>query len=369
MSKKLTQEEFVSRSNTIHNNKYEYTNVVYVNGRVKVKIKCPEHGVFEQMPKTHLRGSGCKKCSLEELHKSLTHNKQTFIDQAIQIHQDRFSYNLVEYVNARTKVRIICKTCNNIFEQTPEVHLRGNGCPSKLCRKSAKDDTQSFVEKATKIHNGIYDYSLVQYVDSLKNVNIICNIHGVFSQKPNKHLQGQGCKKCGGYYQYDTTEFITKAKDIHGEKYDYGLVEYTKARSKIQIKCIIHNIVFELVAFKHLQGRGCPECSKSISKPEIEWLDALNIPTEYRGHKQNFRLSNGKLIKPDAYDPTIKTVYEFYGDYWHGNPDVYDHNNMNEIAKKTFGELYQNTIDRQTMIKEAGYKIVYIWENDWKQYD
>ena len=67
----------------------------------------------------------------------------------------------------------------------------------------------------------------------------------------------------------------------------------------------------------------------------------------------------------DGYDKKTNTIYEFLGDYYHGNPEKYECSKYNPTCHKTFGELYENTIKKFQKLKECGYIIKYIWENDW----
>lgn len=109
-------------------------------------------------------------------------------------------------------------------------------------------------------------------------------------------------------------------------------------------------------------GRGCPRCSgSSISKISQQWLDSLNIPDLKREHY----IKDLKL-KVDGYDPETEGVYEFLGDFWHGNPEIYERDALNTKVNKTFGELYDLTFERIKSLEEAGYKVVYIWENDFR---
>lgn len=78
---------------------------------------------------------------------------------------------------------------------------------------------------------------------------------------------------------------------------------------------------------------------------------------------------NEKYIVDD-FDAENRIVYEFYGDYWHGNPNKFKKEDYNKLANKTFGELYKETIKREKEIKKEGYNIITIWENDFdKQFD
>jgi hypothetical protein len=109
--------------------------------------------------------------------------------------------------------------------------------------------------------------------------------------------------------------------------------------------------------------QGCPKCASSISKLETEWLDYMKVNKENR-HPKMFKINNKKL-KPDAYDPAINTIYEFYGDYWHGNPSKFKPDDINATNHKSYGELYAKTLEKEQIIKSAGYSLITIWESDW----
>lgn len=188
--KKLTKEEFIERCKKIHNNRYDYSLVDYVNNQTKVKIVCPIHGEFEQVPASHLNlSTGCSACSGK---KKLT--SDYFIKKAKEIHGDKYDYSMVNYVNNKSKIEIICKI-HGTFTQTPNRHVsKKQGCPS--CYGNKKSNIIEFTQKANKIHFNKYDYSLVNYENCMTKVDIICNKHGIFKQKPNCHLNGEGCPNC-----------------------------------------------------------------------------------------------------------------------------------------------------------------------------
>lgn len=98
-----------------------------------------------------------------------------------------------------------------------------------------------------------------------------------------------------------------------------------------------------------------------MSKLETKWLNYLKIPKKYR---QTTIFINGKKYIVDAYDPRTNTIYEFNGDYWHGNPAKYASRDTNKQSNKTFGKLHKDTIKRESIFKLAGYNIISIWESD-----
>lgn len=194
-SKKITKtnEEFIKECYQIHDNKYDYSLVKYKNNKTKVKIICEIHGLFEQTPKIHLKGSGCPKCF-----GNIRLTNKEFIDRAKSIHNDKYNYDLVKYENNNKNVEIVCKT-HGIFMQTPSNHLSGKGCMG--CYKDKKPelrrlDKNDFIKKANLVHSNKYDYSKSFYVDRKTDINIICHKHGTFKQRPQHHLYGSGCPKC-----------------------------------------------------------------------------------------------------------------------------------------------------------------------------
>ena len=291
--------------------------------------------------------------------------KEFFIKKANFIHNYKYDYSKVIYINNRTKVIIICNS-HGEFLQSPDNHMRKRGCPGCKSRKAklTRDTLENFKQKANKIHLGKYSYSNSHYINSATKIIITCPKHGNFSQTPNNHLSGRGCRRCGGSNKKTTSEFIQIANSIHNHKYDYSKVEYKKAHSKIIIICSKHGEFLQTPGAHINQKQGCAKCSNWMnSKPEKQWLDYINLPKKYR---QKTIIINKRKFIVDGLDPKTNTVYEFYGDYWHGNPKIYNLNNIHPLRKCTYGELYRKTIDKEMTIKNAGYGLITMWENDWK---
>jgi hypothetical protein len=142
------------------------------------------------------------------------------------------------------------------------------------------------------------------------------------------------------------------------------LVEYKGINKKVKIICKEHG-EFLQIASHHMNGGVCPKCGISCSKDEILWLKSFNNPNIISGYDK--LIINGKRIRPDGYNPETKEVFEYYGDYWHGFPGKYKEDEINPTLGKTFGELYNKTMKREEMIKLAGYKVISIWESDFKK--
>ena len=276
MGKKLTKEEFIDRAREIHGERYDYSKVEYINGQTKVCIICPIHGEFWQVPNSHLNGIGCPKCGIESRREKRSKTKDQFIQEAREVHGDKYDYSKVEYIGNKIKVCIICPE-HGEFWQTPDNHLQGSACPkcrNEYVSKLYKDTTETFIEKARKVHGNKYDYSKVQYVDSHTKVCIICPKHGEFWQRPNNHLYGWGCIKCSGGEKKTNDMYIEAASKIYGDKYDYSKMNYVNSKTKITIICPEHG-EFSTYPNSHLyRGVGCPQCS--IFKLEKQIMDMLD---------------------------------------------------------------------------------------------
>jgi len=189
MGKKLTQEEVIKRFKEVHGNKYDYSKVRYLNTTTKVEILCSKHGSFFQLPSEHWKGSGCPKCN-----KYRIRNNNEIIDEFKKVHSDKYDYSKINYIKANTKVEIIC-TKHGSFFQTPIQHKNGQGCPF-CARKNSNLNTKESLIKFKKVHGDKYDYSKVNYINSMTKVEIRCPEHGSFFQRPNTHSNGSGCPKC-----------------------------------------------------------------------------------------------------------------------------------------------------------------------------
>ena len=356
---------FIKRANKKHNDKFDYSEVIYKNCDTNVTIICKEHGKFKQTPYNHLKSkNGCPECG-----GTGGLNVESFIKKAKKIHGNKYDYSKVIYKTCRDKVIIVCPE-HGEFKQQVSSHINDkSGCPKCGILKR----TNKFIEKAKKIHGNKYDYSKVVYKTAREKVIIICYDHGKFPQCPDKHLHGRNCPECakiirGKKRRNKLADFITRANSKHNNKYDCSKVIYSTCKDKVIIICPEHG-EFQVQASNHLSGCGCPKCSNNgTSKIAQEWINLLLIKQPELEH---FYHENGEYTIPntnykaDGYNKETKTIYEFHGDFWHGNPEVFNHKLMNDVCKKTFGELYEKTMKKKRKCEELGYKYKSIWENDW----
>jgi hypothetical protein len=237
---------------------------------------------------------------------------ENFIQKAKSVHGDRYDYSLVDYINTKRKVTIIC-TIHGAFEQTPNSHLsKKAGCPN--CKNNNKNKTtDEFINRAKIIHGDKYDYSLVDYSNTRDTVIIICPIHGKFLQTPNTHLfKKSGCVRCSKP-KHTTAKFISNANVVHGNKYNYSLVEYMGVYVPVNIICPIHGN-FEQTPGAHIGCKaGCPTCGIDKLKENIGGYSYelfKNFPErkEYPGILYAISVVNGteKFIKIGITSRTTK---------------------------------------------------------------
>lgn len=235
-------------------------------------------------------------------------------------------------------------------------------------KSNKKLTTEEFIQKSRTIHGHKYDYSKSIYGKNQKDkLTIICPTHGEFSQRPDHHLCGSGCFTCGLNKQVlDRTksqnEILNQFKIAHGNLYDYSKVNYSNSFVKVTILCKKHG-EFLQTPDHHKRGIGCPRCIPRVSKVEIEFLNYCQIL-----HTNRQKYLNNSKIHVDGIEPDTNTIYEFLGDYYHGNPDVFNHSGYNKLCHKSFGKLYKETFKRFENLKKLGYVVKYIWENDWNKF-
>lgn len=267
---------------------------------------------------------------------------KTFIRRSIDKHGNKFDYSKVKYITQKEPVIIICPIHGD-FLMEPRNHLRSNsGC--QKCKSNIKKTNEQFIKEANLIHNNFYDYSNIEYNGKFTKLKIICPIHGDFEQEARFHLEGCGCQKCGwgriGIAQSDTKEiFIEKAKLIHGDKYDYSLVNYKNSIDKVKIICPMHGI-FEQSPRNHLNGSSCKKCSESKGERKIREYLEENIIKYIPQHKfKECRYKNELVF--DFYLPEYNICIEYNGaqhyrpvKYWGGEETLEKIKTRDKIKKE-----------------------------------
>ena len=200
MRSNKTQEEVINEFRRVHGDFYNYDKVVYIGTNKKVIITCPIHGDFPQTPGGHKRGNNCPDCvNIRTSNKIIEKTKSNLIEDFKKAHGDYYNYDKVEYVKGISSVIITCPIHGD-FPQTPVTHKRGAGCPDcaniKKANKIIERAKNNLIEDFVEVHGNKYNYDKVVYSRDSEKVIITCPLHGDFPQTPSSHKQGSGCSGC-----------------------------------------------------------------------------------------------------------------------------------------------------------------------------
>jgi very-short-patch-repair endonuclease len=269
-----------------------------------------------------------------------------FIEKAKQVHGDKYDYSKVNYINSETPITIICHK-HGEYICTPHKHLQGRKC-RKCANEEHKLTTKDFIEKARKMHGDKYDYSKVNYIDSRTAVCIICPEHGEFWQVPTSHLSGKGCGLCAGN-KLTEKMFIEKAKQVHGDKYDYSKVEYKGCKTKVCIICPEHGEFWQSPN-NHLNGNTCPKCSKISNLEKIKKKSGSNLETFIeKARKMHGDKYDYSKVKYTNNNTPVCIICPEHGEFWQKpNKHLQGHNcpicNESKLEEKTRLILKENNI-------------------------
>lgn len=356
MPRKINVEETLEQFKIIHNNKYDYSEVVFVNFDTKIKIICPLHGSFYQRIAHHRKGTGCPECNPK---KRLS--KDDFSLKVKDLYGDNISFNLSTYKNTQSKVSCEC-VIHGTFEQYAYNILRGQGCQQcgyNIGSNKRKKSTSDFILESNKIHKNKYDYSLVKYKNANTKVCIVCEKHGMFKQTPNNHIRGRGCPKCGQdktaiSVKSTLIEFVNKATQVHSDKYDYSNIDYyINNKTKVKIICEKHGM-FEQQPNAHILGQGCPRCAVKISKSEqdiVNYVMSLGVENIIQNDRN---VLDGLEI--DILIPDLRIGIEYNGLYFHREGII---EGIGGGKDKTYH------LKKTELANQKGYGLIQIFEDEW----
>jgi len=231
MSKKILIDDFINRSNLIHNFKYDYSKVYYVDNKTKVSIICKKHNIiFSQRPDSHLRGVGCSICGEEKFKITQSKKLNKIIEDFNIFHNYNYDYSLMKYKNAHTKILITCKKCGNSFNQTPNTHLRC-GCP--ICKESKGEKNiekyllqNNIIFQRQKKFNDCMNKSRLLFDFYLSEYNMCIEYDGLQHFKPVKLFGGDNGLKIREINDEIKNKYCKENNiDLLRIKYDENILE------------------------------------------------------------------------------------------------------------------------------------------------
>ena len=349
--KRKTLQEFLANAKEIYSDKYDYSEVEYINTSIKVKIICPVHGAFFKTPQKFLnKKQDCKECKGYRLW-----SFERFVYEANLFHEGKYKYPKQKWINTKSKYIIICPI-HGEFHQIAYGHLRGgcNKCAYDLKNHKQRDTNENFITKAKKIFGIKYDYSNIEYYNSQTKIKIYCKLHGYFHMKPNSHISGQGCPKCGRIeaninIRKSWSEVLVRFKKIHGNKYKYKEETYVDYTTKMTMICSIHGD-FEKKPHTHYSMKsGCKACGiiTTSEKNTLSWDTNLLEFKNVHGNKYTYYPSTYKGV-----EKKMKINCDKHGDFFQQvsthkggggcRECAYELNGEN--SRKTKGEFIQESI-------------------------
>ena len=263
-------EKWLAKCREAHGDYYDYSKSHYINARSKVVIFCPKHGAFEQEPRHHQSGFGCNSCGAERANAPRVTSQAEFLRRARAIHGNRYDYSKSVFKHGE-RVVIGCPVHGEVeVFATNHVGEQAAGCSQ--CAGNVQKTTEDFIAEARAVHDDRYDYSKVRYSGATDKVVIGCLDHGDFEQAPTMHTGGQGCPECGKrnigqtHIARSRRTFVERLRKVHGDRYDYSLVDYTGKENDVTIVCPDHG-PFDMKANTLLRGSGCHDCAEYGFKP------------------------------------------------------------------------------------------------------
>lgn len=338
--RRLTTAEFINRSYTKHGNKYDYSLSVFVNSTTKIKIICPIHGIFEQLPHAHMSGMGCKLC----FKKPEKFDYTGFYEKMVAVNGNLYEYDHLPIHSSTQLINIKCKR-HGLFAMKAISHAKGRGC------KKCKDEDKKYRLNVDTIKNRILASLTVGI--TLKNitdkVELVCDKHGLYYKTIKEHRNTK-CPQCSlGKLSENNRMSFEEAKQqaikLHKGIYEYDSIDYVNLRTKISIKCRDHGW-FDQTMKNHLKGQGCPRCK--ISSGHLKILDILD------NFGVNYKINDRNLIHPFELDVVIgdKLAIEFDGLYYHSYDSIESRN-----------QKYRH-YDKKTLCESKGIKLLRIREDE-----
>lgn len=371
---------FLSRAAAVHGDLFDYSLVNYKNAHIKVTIICRIHGSFEQSPNSHIQGIGCPLCAVPTRqntmkerygHSHALQNKNS-LDKMKQTMIDRYGVD-----HPMKSAELLDKCHATSLERFGNIHHIG----SQIVREKSKN---------TMLERYGVEYTLQSPVLKEKGIQTMINRYGTsnIAEIPefvNKRKQTLN-DRYGVDYTFQSDVIKQKTKQTLNDR--YGVQNYSQFHMKdavqllldrewlhkqyeLKTECDIANElgIHQTTVGVYRNNHNIPINNPSLySKTAVNWLNYImehdNIFIQHVLNGGEYQIP-GTRYKVDGYCADNNTIYEFYGDYWHGNPNIFESTFMNNTIHKSMGELYENTMIREQVILELGYNLVTCWEADW----
>jgi hypothetical protein len=326
MARKKTAEQFILDAKCVHGERYDYSLVEYIDTHTKIKIGCPIHGIFEQTPCAHKRRQGCPGCTSSK-------RRHTWLEKYGVPH-------------ARQNSEVIAKQKHtNLEKYGTEYAISHPGIQETIKATNVERHGVNYPFQSTTIQSKKKSTNLMRY----GHENIA---HGTKKEKVKQtNLDRYGTEAISQRHMLDVIPLLNDP----GWLIDQYLTQNKTATQISSELGVTGKTVLEYLRKSEIEIRT----NFFVSYKSNQWLDSLQIP-----HLIHEWSIPGTRYKADGYDPETNTVYEFHGDYWHGNPDNQQQDKIFH-GDVTFGDRYRTTKSKEEKIVSLGYNLVVIWESEY----
>lgn len=338
--KTLSNEKIIQRSKAKYGDSFDYSKTVYKGKYEPLTLICRRHGEIHTTAERHMATvHGCKQCDVELSRQA---NLEASLAKANEVHNHKYDYSKVVFVNTTENVEIVCPEHGSFWQGLYNHYGKGQGCPA-CARQADRLTKEDFIAKSKIIHGDSYGYEKVVYENNVSMVTITCHKHGDFVQRAGSHLTGCGCRKC--HIEATRTaqeEFIRTARDVHGDKYDYSRVVYSGNKKPVKVICPVHG-EFKIKPNSHTSTRtGCARCSESKGETAVKvFLEKWNIPFQQESRIAPFK------YRFDFHIPETNIYIEFHGQQHYFPVDFFG-------GEKDFLDTQRRDKAKAALVKESG---------------
>lgn len=263
----MEKEKFVKMAKNVHGSKYDYSLLPDVFKMTdRVPIICAVHGEFMQIARNHVHAKqGCPVCGRLKANEKMTDSFEEFLEKEKRVHGDKYEPIRESFTATKNKLKIRCKKCGKVFEQTGVMHLAGNGC--SFCNPPHKKlTTEEFKERLAKTHPNLEVLS--EYISTNKPITVRCKIHDhTYTTTPHRLVQGANCQKCydekrGNAIRKPVDKVLEDLRAVHGDKYEYPYIQEEYKNNKVDITVVCKNgHITKASVNQLLSGHGCGKCA------------------------------------------------------------------------------------------------------------
>lgn len=346
--RRMTIEEFLSRSKEVHGDTYDYSRVNFRGATHHVTIVCKQHGEFLQLPTQHMAGQGCRLCGHLRIGAKSRLEVKEVVSRLRGIHGDRYVYDKVGERNGK-KLTVTCREHGDFTATLTNLLHNQSGCPecgrAEVGRKS-RLPYDEYVKRFREVHGDRFEYGEIIYNTPITAVNIKCPEHGWFSQLLQSHLNGVGCVKCSKPV-HDQQTFIEAAKAVHGDRYDYSRAEYVRSLDHVSILCPDHGEFQQAPNYHVNSGHGCPRCAGvGPSTAQLEIYEFLSQRVECVSEQQ----MSESTKRFDIFVPSLSLAVEYHGLVWHSTK---------------FAKDPRRDYKKHLEAAASGVRIIHIYSDEW----